>query len=193
MKEPAKTKTAKETLLEPLTDKEEWLCREFVCDENQVRCYMRVYPGSSYDVARTTSSKVFAKGNIRQRIDALRVERNKRLEINADKVLEGLAKLAFSDSRNLFDSDGRLKPIHELDPDDAAVIGGIETFHKVVGEGDDGIAVITKIKIADRGQNLERLGRHLKLFSDVVVHEVSDSMAELMKSARERSNLQNTP
>jgi phage terminase small subunit len=191
-KEPAKTKPAKEEL-QPLTDKEEWLCREFVCDENQVRCYMRVYPSSSYEVAKTVASRLFSKVHIRKRIDELRRARNKRLEISADRVLEGLAKLAFSDSRNLFDSDGRLKPIHELDPDDASVIGGIETFHKVIGDEGGGVAVVTKIKIADRGQNLERLGRHLKLFTDKIELEVTDSMAELMKSARERSNLQNTP
>jgi phage terminase small subunit len=153
---------------EPLTDKEEHLCREFICDfaENQVRAYMHVYPGQSYDSARVHSSKLFAKGNIKRRIAELRAERNKRLEISGDRVLSEIAKLAFYDPRCFFDSDGRLKPIDEIDPDHAAIIGGIETLHKVIGDEKDGMAVITKIKLADKGANLERLGRYFKLFTD---------------------------
>jgi phage terminase small subunit len=162
-----KSKSEK-TELEPLTSKEERLCREFICDfaENQVRAYMHVYPGQSYDSSRVDSSKVFAKSNIKKRIAELRAERNKRLEISGDRVLAEIAKLAFYDPRCFFDSDGRLKPIDEIDPDHAAIIGGIETLHKTVGDEKDGMAVITKIKLADKGANLERLGKYFKLFTD---------------------------
>lgn len=161
---------------EPLTDKEEWLCREFVCDfaENQVRAYMHVYGTENYDSARTKSSQVFAKVNIKKRIAELRAERNKRLEITGDRVLAEIAKLAFYDPRSFFDSDGRLKPIDELTADQAAIIGGIETFHKVDGGDKDAVAVITKIKMADKGANLERLGRNLKLFTDKTEHTGPD-------------------
>ena len=160
--------TPPKTELEPLTEKEEWLCREFVADfaENQVRAFMHIYPGQSYDSARVHSSQVFAKGNIKQRIAELRAERNKRLEISGDRVLSEIAKLSFYDPRKFFDSDMRLKPMDELDPDHAAIIAGIETLHKTVGEEKDGVIVLTKIKMADKGANLERLGRYFKLFTD---------------------------
>lgn len=153
---------------EPLTDREEWVCREYIADagENQTRAYMKVFKGCTYDSARVQASQLFAKVNIRQRVDTLREERNKRLEITADKVLTGIAKLAFFDSRDFFDDNGKLKPLGELDPDHSDVISGIETFHKVTGDEKDEVAVVTKIKLADRGQNLERLGKHLKLFTD---------------------------
>ena len=163
-----KKKSTTEAMTEPLTDKEEWFCREYICDSamNATQSYMRVFKGCAYSTARTEGCKLLAKPNIRQRIDELTQERNKRLEISADRVLSELAKLAFNDPRNFFDEDGRLKPISELDPDHAKVIAGIETMHKVSGEADDGITITTKIKLADRGQNLERLGKHLKLFTD---------------------------
>jgi phage terminase small subunit len=166
---PKKRTVPKKIVKEPelLTDKEDRLCREFLANgEIQVRAFMQVYPGQSYDNARTESSKVFAKPHIKSRIKELRDERNKRLEISADKVLAEIAKLSFYDPRDFFDSDGRLKPIDELDPDHAAVIAGIETTHKVVGEGKDGIVVLTKIKLPDKGANLERLGKNLKLFTE---------------------------
>lgn len=154
--------------LEPLTEKEEWLCREFVADfaENQVRAYMHVYGTENYNSARTESSKVFAKPNIKIRIKELREERNKRLEISGDRVLQEIAKLSFYDPRGFFDTDGRLKPIDEIDPDHAAVIAGIETLHKIVGEDKDGVVVLTKIKLPDKGSNLERLGKYFKLFTE---------------------------
>jgi phage terminase small subunit len=163
-KKPIKTNPAPK---EQLTDKEDRLCREFLANgEIQVRAFMQVYRGYSYDNARTESSKVFAKPHIKSRIKELREERNKRLEITADKVLAELAKLSFYDPRDFFDSDGRLKPIDELDPDHAAIITGIETMHKTVGEEKDGLIVLTKIKLPDKGANLERLGRYFKLFTD---------------------------
>ena len=163
---PKKGPRAEET--QTLTDKEEWVCREFVADagENQTRAYMKVFKGCSYDSARTLAAKLFANVHIVNRINELRAERNKRLEITADKVLAGIAKLAFYDSRDFFDDNGKLKPLSELDPDHADVIAGIETFHKVTGDESDEVAITTKIKLADRGQNLERLGKHLKLFTD---------------------------
>ena len=168
-REPTKKKPKKinPTPKEQLTDKEDRMCREFLANgEIQVRAFMQVYRGYSYDNARTESSKVFAKPHIKSRIKELREERNKRLEITADKVLSEIAKLAFYDPRDFFDSDGRLKPIDELDPDHAAVIAGIETMHKTVGDEKDWLIVLTKIKLPDKGVNLERLGKNLKLFTD---------------------------
>lgn len=154
-------------VMEPLSDREDWFCREYVADaaENATEAYSRVFKA-----IRSTSSvegcRLLKKPNIRARINELREDRAKRLGVSSDAVLAGIAKLAFYDVRNLFDSDGRIKPIDELDPDLSSVISGIETMHKVTGDDKDGMCVITKIKLADRGQNLERLGRHLKLFTD---------------------------
>lgn len=151
---------------EPLTDKEEWFCREYVCDENGTQAYMRVFKGSSYDAARSSASTLLAKPNIFARVEQLRVERNKRLEISSDRVLLELSKLAFYDPRGFFDEDGRVKPVNEMDPDHAAAIGGLETMHKVTGEENDGMTVITKIKLPDKKGALELIGRNLKMWTD---------------------------
>jgi phage terminase small subunit len=158
---------------EPLTEKEELLCREFVCDfaENQTRAYHHVWPNVTYESARTLAAKLFAKVRIKNRVAELRADRNKRLEISGDRVLSELAKLSFYDPRGFFDADMRLKPMDEIDPDHAAIIAGIETLHKVVGDEKDGQNVLTKIKLPDKGANLERLGKYFKLFTEK--HEYS--------------------
>jgi hypothetical protein len=71
--------------------------------------------------------------------------------------------------------------------------------HKIIGDEKDGCIVLTKIKIADKGVNLERLGRHLGLFKDVgskenpltATREMSDldmanRLAALIRLAQER-------
>ncbi len=180
MMQPKKKNKKKVDMVDkPLTAKEERLCREFICDfaENQVRSYLHVYENMSYASAAVEASKTFKKPKIKQRIAELRAERNKRLEISADRVLAEIAKLSFYDPRGFFDPDGRLKPIDELDPDHAAIIGGIETMHKNIGDEKDGQIVLTKIKLPDKGANLERLGKHLKLFTDQ--HEIVGGPVEI--------------
>lgn len=99
-----------------------------------------------------------------------------KLEITAEKVLQEIAKMAFLDPRRLFASDGSLVPIHELDDHTAASVAGLEVNELFEGSGEQKHAygLCKKIKIADKGQNLERLGRHLKLFTDKV--EVDDHL-----------------
>lgn len=93
-------------------------------------------------------------------------KRANRIDITADKVLQEIAKLAFFDPRKLFDDAG--KPIHisQLDDVTAAAITGLDVVTQ--GNQEVGLSEIMKYKIADKGVNLERLGKHLKLFSDRV-------------------------
>lgn len=175
-------KATKKVKLEPLSDKEEQLCCEFVADfaGNQTRAYMYVYPGSNYETAKSQAYRMFTKPHIKSRVAELQQERNKRLEISGDRVLSEIAKLAFYDPREFFDSDMRLKPINELDPDHAAIIAGIETLHNIVGDDKDGVVVLTKIKMADKGANLERLGKYFKLFTEKHEMGLDSKTAELI-------------
>lgn len=152
--------------LPPLNDKEERFCVEYAASDNAVRSFMFIWPGYGYQSAATESTKLLKKPLIKQRITEIKEERRKRFTPTVDLVISELIKLATYDPAAFFDADGRLKPIDEIRPDDRAVIAGIETLHKTVGESDDGVVVLTKIKLPDKGANLERLGKHLKIFTE---------------------------
>lgn len=147
-----------------LTPKQAMFVKEYLIDLNATQAAIRA--GYSEKTAGQIGEQNLRKLEIAESIQEAMDKRSDRLEITADRVLQEIAKLAFQDPRKFFDDDGRLKPISELDDNTAACIAGIETMHKVVGEEKDGCIVLTKIKISDKGQNLERLGRHLKLFTD---------------------------
>ena len=100
-------------------------------------------------------------------IEATRKVLQKR-EITAERVLDEISKIAFFDPRRLFDLNGELVAIRDLDDECAAAIAGLD-----VREIADGAAELKKIKIADKLRATELLGRYLKLFTDKVEHSGS--------------------
>lgn len=86
--------------------------------------------------------------------------------ISSEMVLAELYKLASYNVQDFIHegTDG-LRTISALDRNAAAAI--TEITSRTIGSGDD-VVLETKVKLADKGANLERLGKHLKLFTDVV-------------------------
>jgi phage terminase small subunit len=117
--------------------------------------------------------------------------RSKRVEVNQDAVLQGIARLAFWDVRDLFNPDGSLKEIKDMDVNAAAAIAGFEYVTLYEGSGDQKHAFgrLNKVKLVDKGENLERLGRHLKLFTDVIQHELGPELTRRLSGAIDLSKL----
>lgn len=113
----------------------------------------------------------------------------KELEIDASWVLRRLKMLADFDVRKFYDETGNLKKPTELDDETAFALQGMEV-EKLFEHFGKGAAketgTVTKIKYADKGINLERLGRHLKMFTDKVEVTGMDAIAEELAKARKR-------
>lgn len=91
-----------------------------------------------------------------------------KLDISVERVRAELAKLAFYDPREFYDDQGNLVPLHELEDAAGAAIAGVEVSEIFEGVGQDRhhVGYLKKVKHVDKGQNLERLGRYLKMFGD---------------------------
>lgn len=170
-----------------LSPKEQVFVRQFLATGNATRS--AVAAGYAPASAGVTGSKMLRKAKVRAELEKLRAELMAKLEISAERVLQGLAELAFFDPRKFFRPDGSMKPITELDDQTVHALAGmdVEKLFKHFGKGQaEEVGTITKIRLADRGLNLERLGRHFKLFTDKL--EVSDSagIVARLKRARER-------
>lgn len=121
--------------------------------------------------ADTQGSRMLAMPKIAAVIAARTSAMLAKREITAERVLDEIAKLAYRDPRKLFHRDGSLVPVHELDEENASAIAGIEVIEKVSGKGKKQLVVrLKKIRLEERGENLERLGRYLKLFTEKVEH-----------------------
>jgi phage terminase small subunit len=90
--------------------------------------------------------------------------------ITADKVLTELARLGFSDIRQLFNDDGAMKPINELSDDVAVCISSIEVDELYEGRGEDRkcIGHTRKVKLWDKKGPLELLAHHLGIIKNKV-------------------------
>jgi phage terminase small subunit len=171
-----------------LTPKEEIFVRQFIATGNATKS--AIAAGYSAATAGVTGSKLLKKVKIATELAKLREKLFAKLEITAEKVLEGLGELAFFDPRKMFNSDGSMKKITDMDDSTVHALAGmdVEKLFKHFGKGQaEEVGTITKVRLADRGLNLERLGRHFKLFTDKV--ELSDPQAIVAKLQQGRARV----
>ena len=155
--------------------------KEYLLDHNATRA--AIAAGYSEGSAKVTGSRLLTNANVKSQIETANSRINAKLEITVERVKRELARLAFYDPRAFWNPDGSAKPVTELDEDTARALAGFEMAELFTGTGEDrGLAgYVKKFKLADKGLNLERLGRHLQMFPTKVdvnatleVHRVED-------------------
>lgn len=162
-----KQKTAKNGRL---TDKQAAFVQEYIVCLNATEAALRA--GYKPKNAKSLGYQVLQKPHVQTAIQRAMDKRARRTEIEADAVLQELAKIAFLDIRQAFDEKGRLKDIQEIPEDVARSIAGIEQFIEFGGRGEDreAFGITKKIKLIEKTKALELLGRHLKLFKEIHEH-----------------------
>jgi len=165
----------------PTQERQERFIDEYLIDFNASRA--AIAAGYSKKTARSQGQRLLTRADIASKIDAKKAEKLIRLEITADRVLQELAKLAFYDPADLFEDDGSLKQIKDLDGNTRMALAGLEVTELFEGKDEpDGpqqktvYGLLKKIKLADKGQNLERLGRYFKLFTDKIESRFPDGV-----------------
>ncbi|WP_455616631.1 terminase small subunit [Eisenbergiella sp.] len=148
-----------------MTKKQKRFIEEYLVDLNATQAAIRA--GYSPDTAKSIGNENLTKPDIRAHIDKAMAERSKRTGINADRVVQELAKIALVNAIDVIDpktatiKDGAL-------PEDTAAIQSV----KVKTFGEDGLE--REIKMADKIKALELLGKHLGMFKDKI--ELSGSL-----------------
>lgn len=163
-----------------MTDAQKMFCDEYLKSLNATEAYKVAYPSCKKDeTARANSSRLLTNANIKEYIEEQMKEREKRTKVTQDRVVKEFAKIAFLNPKKLFDDNGCLKDISEIDDETAGAIAGIEVFEEYQGHGEDReyIGRTKKIKIADKVKSLENLGRHLGMFKDKI--EISKPTSEI--------------
>jgi len=146
-----------------MTPKQKLFVEEYLVDLNATQAAIRA--GYSPKWANKQAHTLIDKNRqIAKAIQEALAEREKRTEITSDMVLRELARIAFSDTRNLYREDGSMKLPHELDDDTAASLAGVDTFE----ETSEGMVIgyTRKVKRWDKAKALELLGKHLGMFTE---------------------------
>ncbi len=154
----------------PLTTKQHLFVREFLVDMDKDAAYLRAgYTGDDSKGA----SKLMRHPRVKIAIDAYIAARIERLEINADRVLQEYAKIAFLNPRDFYDEDGNLLPIHKMPQNASAALSGIDVVSLFDADAKANITT-AKIKFIDKKGALDSLAKHLGMFVEKVEHTGKD-------------------
>lgn len=148
-----------------LTDKQEQFCQEYLIDLNATQAAIR--SGYSSATARSQGQRLLTIVDIQARLSELNKSRLEATGISQKRVLEEYAKIAFFDIREIFDVDGGLINVKQLDANNAGAIASIKSSEEW-GEDEEGNRIITgtvkEVKVFDKIRALQDLGKHLGLF-----------------------------
>jgi phage terminase small subunit len=152
----------------PLTDKQARFVEEYLVDLNATQAAIRA--GYSRATANEQGSRLLANVSVSDAIAAAQAERSKRTQINADWVLERLARIADADIRNVVqwgeaiavkDDAGGDRVVQGIALVDAAELAPEHAFAITeVSQTKEGL----KVKLADKRAALVDIGRHLGMF-----------------------------
>lgn len=161
--------------------------KEFLKDRNATRA--AIAAGYSERSARVAGARLIADANIRSQIETENDKINSKLEVSEERIRLELARLAYFDPVAIFNEDGSVKPISEIDEDTRRAICGVDVTELFEGLGDkrNQVGYAKKIKLTDKTKALEQLGRHLKMFTDKVEVSASDELIAKLMEGRKRA------
>lgn len=183
-----------------MTDAQKIFCDEYLIDFNATRAYKVAYKRCKKDeTARANSSRLLTNANIQEYISEKQKETEKRTEITQDMIVKELARIGFFNIKDIYNKDGTLKQIANIDDDTSRAIASVKTLQKagamkisINPNGKDEEVPIEHIseqtiefKINDKVKALELLGRHLGMFNDVNVNMKNAVQVELVDDVNE--------
>lgn len=178
------------------TAQEVMLVTEFLRTGKRLQSFLHAFP-DEYDEDDPTrrfkgtakANRILAKPHIRSYIAYVQELMKKQLAVNQTNVLSELAKLGYANMSDfvVLQNDGTPQfDISGLTRTQAAAIQEMTIDTYLDGAGEDAKEVRSvKVKLAPKLGALEALGKHLKLFTDVIqTNEVSTG--DLIRERRQR-------
>jgi phage terminase small subunit len=148
---------------------------EYLKDSNGTQAAIRA--GYSPRTATEQACQIFARPHVKAAIERRRAAMMENMAVSTERVLLEFARIAFFDIRKLYDENGRLKAISELDADTAAALASVET-----------IGLITDKVTAHRKHSaLDALAKHLGLFKEDN-RQKGDAIAALLQEVGSRDS-----
>jgi phage terminase small subunit len=160
--------------MDKLTPKQRRFAEEYIVDLNASAAYKRAGYKAQGNAAEANASRLLRNAKVASVISELKRERSERTQITADRVLEELAKLGFSNMLDYIEigtNGDAYVDLSRMTRDQAAAVQEVAVEDFMDGRGEDAREVRrTKFKLADKKSALELLGKHLKLFTEKVEH-----------------------
>lgn len=167
-----------------LNGKQQRFVVEYLKDLNATQAAIRA--GYSEKTARQQGSALLSHPAILPLVAVKAEKQFAKAELTAERVLEEMRRLAFSDIRGICDSEGNLKPLSELTDEQASCIAATEIIQRNLTSGDGVMDKVHKVKLWDKTKNLELLAKYFNLLQEQVNVNVTLTLPTRLAAGRQR-------
>jgi phage terminase small subunit len=124
--------------------------------------------GYSKATAYSQGSRLLKDVEVQKALEGRQEKLAAKFELTTEAVLKNLAQAIYFDPRKLYDENGRLKDVHELDDDTVMALSGVEVKEEF--DYEDGKRVhngyTKKLKWLDKNTARDQAMKHLGLFRE---------------------------
>ena len=143
-----------------MTHKQKLFVEEYLIDLNATQAAIRA--GYSPKSANEQGARLLANVSISSAVAVALAERSKRTGINADRIIQELAKLAFINPIDVINMESASINT-DASRDDTAAIASVKVK---ITPTEDGYITEREVKTYDKIRALELLGKHVGLYTD---------------------------
>lgn len=161
-----------------LTPKQALFVREYLVDLNATQAAARA--GYSKRTASEQSARLLGDVRIQEALNAATKKRSEKVGFSAENTLKELQNIVHFNIKNVFDNDGKLKSIKDLDDSVASAIASVEFSTNLEGDG----SRIIKLRPYDKTKAVDMAMKHFGLFEKD--NEQQGSVVAAILKARER-------
>lgn len=143
-----------------MTEREKLFCMHYV--KNGFNASQAcVDSGYSARTKREIGYEILTRPHVQSYVAALKEDIAFCLGIDAVDIAREYKKMGFSNIKKVFDEDGNMKPIHDIDDEDAAAIASVEVFEEFQGKGAERqfIGNTRRVKHHDKISALDKLAK----------------------------------
>lgn len=164
-----------------MTNAQKRFCDEYLIDLNATKAYKAAYKNCKSDLtARVNASKLLTNTNVQEYIKERQEELQKETKVTQDIIIQELAKIALFNIKDIYNENGTLKKVTELDDDTAKAISGVKILQKAgamkisLKSRNEEVPIehiqeqTVEFKTNDKTKALELLGKHLGMFKENV-------------------------
>lgn len=148
---------ADDDIYKTLTKKQFKFIQEYMVDMDATNAFIRA--GYSKNGAAQNACILLCKPNIRRIVDMEVAKVSPALEISPERTIKEVARIAYFQPKNLYDTEGKLISINKLDENTAACIKSIKETRTYPTNKDWDVRVITELTIWDKNSALDKLMR----------------------------------
>jgi phage terminase small subunit len=152
-----------------------------------------VAAGLSAKTATSTGGRMLRSVRVRTLLDVRRADLAKKYELTTENVMRSMAQALHFDPRKLYNEDGSLKRVIDLDDDTAMALQAVEVTEQMASEISGAgevvpVQVLTKkVKWLDKNTARDQAAKVLGLFKEKIEIGATDDFVKVMLSARARA------